>query len=212
MSEETILKSSMFGGYKKEDVINYIDSVSEQNDKKAKEMEEQIVHLTKENNMLKKQLTEAKKQSNNAHYLLQDTNNTGNQKEIPVRQQMELPEGTYLLSNDHSVIHLPEPSPAYQTKEKSTIEDETSYENVPDVHAEIAATEQTENSKNIQDKYIGQNEAAAYSAGLNSEGIRDIQAELASVKSLLEKEKNEKQMLAAKLEFCNELLLKLYKK
>lgn len=243
MSEETILKNSIFGGYKKEDVIKYIDSVSEENDKKVKDMEEQIILLTKENNKLKKQLAEEKNQpevsgENNKAEI--EYSHEGKHREgLSVRQQMELPEGMYLVSKDHSVINLPEPVPAYQTKEKSSIlnsieeskkealhkaseEDETTYENVT---AEIAATEQTGNNKNTRDgckmeptKVTNLNETAAYRAEsasqkpLLSGDIKEIQAELISVKALLEKEKNEKQMLAAKLEFCNDLLLELYKK
>lgn len=236
MSEETILKNSIFGGYKKEDVIKYIDSVSEENDKKVKDMEEQIILLTKENNKLKKQLAEEKNQpevsgENNKAEI--EYSHEGKHREgLSVRQQMELPEGMYLVSKDHSVINLPEPVPAYQTKEKSSIlnsieeskkealhkaseEDETTYENVT---AEIAATEQTGNNKNTRDgckmeptKVTSLNETASQKP-LLSEGIKEIQAELISVKALLEKEKNEKQMLAAKLEFCNDLLLELYKK
>lgn len=262
MSEETILKNSIIGGYNKKDVISYIDSVSEANDKKAKDMKEQIVFLTKENSKLKKQLAEKKRrqevseessqaESKNlyddkqAHYSQQNTNNLENVDRLPVRQQMELPEGTYVISKDHSVINLPEPFPSYQTKEKSAIlnsakeakkdapdkepeDSRNAYENAAD---KIAAAEQIQDNKNVQDisrmESAGApdlNEAAAdtyeeaksaevkSAVGAGAVSQDEMQAELTAVKALLAKEKNEKQMLAAKLEFCNDLLLQLYKK
>lgn len=238
MSEDALLKESILGGYKKEDVIKYIDSISEANNKKAKDMKDQIVFLKEENDKFKEQLVEDKKQlkysedniqtvSADLHedkrtsYMLHNTGDFKNQERLSIRQQMELPEGTYVVSKGHDIVNLPDPFPAYHTKKKSSAKtegkplnrtvtkneniSENIYENEID---EIAAAELSENNKSTQD--IVRTESM--NDPLLSKNIKELQDELLSVKALLKKEKTENQILAAKLEFCNDLLLKLYNK
>lgn len=56
MEEEIILKKTMFGGYSKEDVLKYIDSIMDKNEKKAEMLFEKIEDLTQENQVLKSKL------------------------------------------------------------------------------------------------------------------------------------------------------------
>ena len=265
-----MLKSSIFGGYNKRDVNQYVDSVVEENEKKARDLEEQIDLLTKENFRLKNQLVVEKKkrpgvtggnssaEGQLAHAVKQSSfqlpvDKALNREGLSIRQQMDLPEGTYLVSKDHGIMNLPEPSPVYRTKEKNPVlnlrpglqdevsskmqgeETNPSFEGVAD---RVAAAGQMDSNRFPQDgsgmessaaegyKTIQKNAAdgkyggtkseyrAEFSApdSLQSEEIAELQSELVAVRILLEKEKREKQKLAAKLEFSNDLLLQLYQK
>ncbi len=145
MHEETILKSSIFGGYNKRDVIQYVDAVVEQTNKKAQGLEEQIALLQQENGQLKNRLLLERQPS------LAPPRDTGSplpryvqeeerapapfsyaapvappapsQRETPqemsIRQQMELPEGTYMVANERDIVTMPEPLPVYRTREKA---------------------------------------------------------------------------------------------
>lgn len=286
MSGETILKSSIFGGYKKEEVNQYVDFVVEENDKRMKELQERITYLTRENSQLKNQLDTQKEikpeisdksdkskyhdtheSRQTAQFALADLNGSKNQEKLPVRQQMELPEGIYIVSKEQGMVSLPEPTPVYRTKGKNTISDtmsgikedklsesqeepSTFHENVaPEVAEQIekngivetGSKEKSTNTINVKgaetavgarkiskDEFVPmqQNETSgeysnkqyAHEAGLPSpesclpEDVTETQKELLYVKALLEKERHEKQVLAAKLEFSNDLLIQLYKK
>lgn len=233
MSEETILKSSFLGGYNKEDVTKYIDSLIKEKDKRAKNLQEEIIALTKENNRLKNQLTSGKMQTVSdkskrkenkpslkekaPQSLNQNIKIMGNLEGLSIREQMELPEGTYLVSKDHGVINLPDPSPSYKTKEKGNKLNGNHEINKDFLHEVVEENETTcENDANeIKSTSLNEtvciNDDTKTSFSTESAMDEELQAELINVKTLLEKEKSEKQILAAKLEFCNDLLLKLYK-
>ncbi|GEM_PF-6524580 len=182
MSEETILKNSLFGGYKKSDVLQYIDKILEENESKMNQMEEKISFLIKENKRLKANT--------------QDTNPIPfktHRKDLSIEKQLELPEGSYLLSKDNQLMLLPDPDPIYQTKKPAfeIIQEEAA--------AYVAVTkEQKEHEDVINDQ----------------SSMSDTNLETAHLKQLKEQVKQlelEKQKLMAKLEFSNELLLEIYK-
>jgi len=291
MNQESLIKSSILGGYKKSDVIQYMDSVLEEKDEKLSELEEKIAILTKENKMLNSQISENdmpvapgvnyEAEHDQLHnnkqipFTMPLSNCVGNQEPLSVRQQMELPEGSYQISKDQNVISMPEPLHIYQTKGEAVFSDsaaQTQVNPLPHVSekraepqfnknmtAELAAQEQAENIKFTKENPgILSNESANINAVKNApntrsanneyhiaeeKGVADdtksensimdsslkhkfdmiieqmfteelmkIQAELKSVKEELEKERQEKQTLASKLEFSNELLLQLYKR
>lgn len=255
MSEETILKSSFFGGYNKEEVNQFVDSVVEENDKRLKGLQEQIAYLTKENSQLKNQLDAEKtikpKISDkndrpkypDAHENKQTAPNAfadlnGNQEKLPVRQQMELPEGIYIVSEDQSIVSLPEPLPVYRTKGKNnssnamseikrdavseaseetkTFRENAAYEEAADAgkigEEESVPMRRNATSSEDCDKQEAREAALPSQKSCLPKDITEMQNELLSVKALLEKERHEKQMLAAKLEFSNDLLIQLYQK
>ena len=292
MSEEALIKSSFLGGYKKRDVIEYMDSMLEEKDEKLSELEEKIAILTRENKMLNSQMSanvnnrpvvsgvNNEAECDQLHkkqipFVMPISNDAGNQEPLSVRQQMKLPEGSYQISKDQNVISMPEPLPIYQTKGETVFSNSVAQSQanpLPQVSekraeplynknmaAKLAAEEQAENIKftkeklgiisnesaninevqNAPDSASASNEyhiaeekkAADYTKSENSkmnsslkqkfdvileqmftEELQKIKAELESVKDALENERQEKQALASKLEFSNELLLQLYKK
>lgn len=237
MSEETILKSSFFGGYKKQDVIEYMDYVLEENEKRTKKLEEQVDFLTKENKRIMGQISvENKKQpkpsrENKEMERKQEGKNkpitfpsvvteiTENLELVSVRKQMELPEGTYMISKDHGIVTLPEPSPIYQTKQRDianrsvaiTQEDVLSSTTEDEVDSNEEKYEIQESA--IMNETVRMVELEQFN-DINEEilsvQITELQEELISVKKLLEKEQYEKLLLATKLEYSNELFIKLY--
>lgn len=189
MSEETILKNSLFGGYKKSDVIQYIDEILEEKESKIKQLEDQVTCLIKEN----KRLKENTKDTAPIPFPTQPKEI----QEVEIRKQMELPQGSYLLDKDNQLLMLPDPEPIYQTKKvdvKIHSEEAVTY---------VAATkeQQSENDEAINvihDKNI----------------VPDKKLETDDLKQLKEKVEQlelEKQKLMAKLEYSNDLLIDLYK-
>lgn len=108
---------------------------------------------------------------------------------------MELPEGSYLLSEDNQLMLLPEPAPIYQIKQP---EFEIHQE---EVATYAAATKEPQGVKEpvnvIKDKTF----------------VPETQLEEENLKQLKEHVNQlelDKQKLTAKLEYSNELLLELY--
>lgn len=189
MSEETILKNSLFGGYKKSDVIQYIDEILEENESKIKQLEDQVTCLIKENNRLKANTKDT--------VPIPFPTQIKEIQEVAIRKQMELPEGSYLLDKDNQLLKLPEPDPIYQTKKvdlKIHPEEAVTY---------VAATKEQHRENDeainvIHDKNI----------------VPDKKLETDDLKQLKEKVEQlelEKQKLMAKLEYSNDLLIDLYK-
>lgn len=190
MSEETILKNSLFGGYKKSDVIQYIDEILEENDSKIKQMEEKILYLIKENNRLKAN------ERDTAPIPFPTPNHITKLKDLPIEKQLELPEGSYLLNEDSQLMMLPEPDPIYQTKRQ---EYEIKQE---EVASYVAATKEQSTKKEA----VKITNDKGYVANHNLE-LEDLKL----LKEQVNKLELEKQKLMAKLEYSNELLIELYK-
>lgn len=161
------------------------------------------------------------------------------QKKLSEINPMELPEGTYFVSKDNSIINLPEPVPAYCAKRERASgnkeaqshtlegENETRYKNSmggsgaaeqTNEKVIIRSLQKTEFAKNFRasgsthqnNKNSDEMESVSQDTAL-SDDITKVKAELVLVKKQLEKEKQENQILTAKLEISTELLLKLYK-
>ncbi|PXV88313.1 hypothetical protein C8E03_10835 [Lachnotalea glycerini] len=157
MSEETILKNSFLGGYKKRDVIQYVDDLLEENEKKVKGMEEQITFLIKENKRLKAKTINEKPIPFPAEKGIESGN------KISLKQQMELPEGSYMVSKDR-VVSLPEPLPIYQTKNVKPSQDkaDTAYlrQMEEETASNIAATKECVMEEPAAREYIPEEPAA----------------------------------------------------
>lgn len=134
MNEVTILKSSILGGYNKKDVTQYIDAILEENSQNLKDLKQQIRSLTQENGNLKKQLKvspqkQAGLKEGNTPVSVEKQTYSASKPLIPElkqdenadAQEMSLPEGTYIVSENHEVIGLPNPEPVYQTKETGNV-------------------------------------------------------------------------------------------
>lgn len=222
MSEETLLKNSFFGGYKKREVIQYVDELLEENDRKVKQMEEQISFLVKENKRL-----QAKKQENETIiFPTLAPAKTIHQEEatMSIREQMKLPEGSYVLDKNQKIFTLPEPSPIYQTKRWETIEQSKQEDEIEDEIIDEIKEQEEKKEEHIKKKeYIKevQKEPSSYVAVTEENIMPDrlclqhemelLKVELASVKKLLKEEKKEKNKLKAKLEYSNDLFMQLYK-
>ena len=125
MSEDGILKHSLSGGYK--DLIQTLDSALDENNRKLRELEDHILFLTKE----KAQSYTGSQPGvrpeapgtgeNKAQFgLLKPVNQDAESRRgKTIAQLMDLSEGTYLVSEDHSLLNLPDPAPVYRTKEKN---------------------------------------------------------------------------------------------
>lgn len=243
MSEETVLKSSIFGGYKKQDVIQYINSVLEENENKVKKLEEQVGLLLKENRRLKAQVSvKEKKQLENSDgnkqikYISENDNKPipfpitkggENHESMSIRQQMELGEGTYFISENDGIVTLPEPTPIYQTKGKNTIPNAVTLGHEENLFEKLKETDeidiideltQRDNSEILQQNQVMKevciNEVASTYENENLAkefSLEQMHAELITVKDMLEKEKSERQMISAKLDYSNGLLIQLYK-
>lgn len=159
MGQDTILKSSLFGGYRKRDVTEYIDSILEENKRLMEALRQQVASLSQENSCLRdrsglfptEQLTAA------AHELSVENE----RQDLPGgpfvidhdTQELGLPEGTYVVSKDHGIVSLPEPEPVYHVREKGSLLDITgashdgltpsSEKKVPDEAAGISAHKET---------------------------------------------------------------------
>lgn len=138
MSEKNVLRNSLLGGYRKSDVIEYMDTVLDNSEKKVMELEERISALTKKNQELSVREQRAAKQVlENKEDAVADKNDqtifsqlpfestsvnkstsVNNQGTVSIRQQMKLPEGSYQILEGNRMIHIPEPMPTYLTKEK----------------------------------------------------------------------------------------------
>jgi hypothetical protein len=211
MSEETILKNTFFGGYKKSDVIQYVDELLEENEGKRKQMEEQISFLVKENNRLK-----AKKQEGSPIlFPTAAATELGKKNELSVKQQMELPEGSYIIENDNKVITLPEPSPLYQTKKSEYIVESLRTDkdlmNFQEIKEEVTSYIAAAKEKQAVSQSGISEHMTVPKPQYETNDLGQIEAQLIEVKAMLEKEKLEKQALLAKLEYSNELLVQLYK-
>ncbi|KAB1437853.1 hypothetical protein [Candidatus Galacturonibacter soehngenii] len=188
MSEETILKNSLFGGYKKSDVIQYIDEILEEKESKIKQLEDQVTCLIKEN----KRLKENTKDTAPIPFPTQPKEI----QEVEIRKQMELPQGSYLLDKDNQLLMLPDPKPIYQTKKvdlKIYPEEAVSC---------VAATKELQK----------ENDEAISTIHKNIVPDKELETEdLKQLKEKVEQLELEKQKLMAKLEYSNDLLIDLYK-
>lgn len=136
MSEDTLLTNSVFGGYNKRNVVQYIDSLLVENEQKRKDLEQQILLLTQENNRLKDQTrffpakqpdpqlietsSTTAKPVKLSHMSLETEQETDMDANV---QGINLPEGTYMVSKDHGVTKLPVPEPVYHTRKKGSLVD-----------------------------------------------------------------------------------------
>lgn len=227
MSEETVLKSSIFGGYKKQDVMQYVDSVLIQNEIREKGLTKQVEQLLRENKRMKEQLmTESNRQTKE----LEETKDVKTKNEfenipipfpaivsknleskdkISVREMMELPEGTYMLSKKQGVLSLPDPSPDYHTKHKES------------VYSKIAATQEdfdvsSQNEELFQESIELQKQDLMKDLMEPQEEIltlkiEKLQEEVKQLSKMLEQEKHENMLLNTKLEYSKELFMQLYK-
>lgn len=219
MSEETILKNSIFGGYKKSDVIQYIDDILEQNENKVKQLEEQIAFFIKENSKLKSQVEKTRHQSvlenkgeSNLYqkndvpipFPKQQVNLLDHNNDVSVRTQMELPEGSYIITKDNRVTTLPEPLPIYQTKHTDYVaatSDEAVIKNQTLLSQEVTKAGNQGQETDLTDTIRND----------QNQQIETLQAELSSVKKELKEERQEKQQLLTKLEYSKELITHICK-
>lgn len=132
MSEDTMLKNSTFGGYNKRDVVQYIDALLDENEKSRKNLEQQILSLTRENSHLKDQsrffsVKQPKLQASETPVTAvkqTKVRQTPLEKERSMDadvQEIYLPEGTYTVSKSRGITRLPNPEPVYQVREKGSV-------------------------------------------------------------------------------------------
>lgn len=214
MSEETILKNSFFGGYKKREVIRYVDNILEENEKKIKEMEKQMSFLIKENKQLKRDSQEKSPISFPSPVPLTKEED----KTVSVKNQMDLPEGSYIISENRKMTHLPDPHPIYQVKRPEIIQKPAQD------FAPVSAKEIMEPADKIRHvvkdaaPYVAMTKEkpsaniAASKQKLKTNNQKQLKAQLLEVNAKLKAAVKEKQILMAKLEYCTELLLQLYHK
>lgn len=212
MREETILKDKLLGNRNKDDIHSTyeIDTNNTRfSGRREEEPKKGVYGRNFENKALKYSVSE-----------------------LPT---MSLSEGIYLISQDYGLLNLPDPQPTYCTKKKAALpvegkenaalmlqKNKSEIEKAHEKTEEITKTSlrlgkaEDKNGNDVLKK-LGSNitRQAGCSPEDNSfalENIAEIRTELNSVKALLEKEKHEKQMLAAKLKFCTDFLLQLYEK
>lgn len=125
MEEEIILKRAMFGGYRKEDVLRYIDSILDQNEQRVDQLFEQLDDLEEENKLLKTKLKEKEQDGSLDHIFLENDliQFPTSLKEIDenetlsfMKEEMEIPEGNYFVDEDKNVHILQTPNPEFPTK------------------------------------------------------------------------------------------------
>ena len=274
MNQETMLKSTLFGGYRKKDVMEYVNSVLELHEQKVAELEQRIAVLTK---LSKVTTVDTEKPSqeagvtlpkDDAAVLVDETADNGEDSVTQpvivsreaqiILERMNIPEGVYQVADDHSLISLSENQGSDDSKSGAKndhaknlqtgqlihfAERRTLPQNSVDRHTERLAVPQPETlildhtdrelnptakpsaedvKPTIQPTYEDNTEGltreqlkiqldALIDITFQSE-LKLIQNELATVKEELKKVQKEKEALASKLEFSNELLLQLYKK
>lgn len=132
MSEDTMLKNSTFGGYNKRDVVQYIDALLDENEKSRKNLEQQILSLTRENIHLKDQskFFSVKRPEPQASETPVTAVKQTKVRQTPLEkersmdadvQEIYLPEGTYTVSKSRGITRLPNPEPVYQVREKGSV-------------------------------------------------------------------------------------------
>jgi regulator of replication initiation timing len=230
MSEETVLKSSIFGGYKKQDVMQYVDSVLNQNEKRERKLADQVEQLLRENKKMKAQLTA----ENNIHTKMklenQDvkaiqtndsvpipfptslTQRMENREKPSVRELMDLPEGTYFVSKSQGVVSIPDPEPIYRTKNKEAEYSKIAVteEKISNPVNEVAFYEEA-TAVNEKDIWKSFERFAEPQDEMIAMKVTALQAEVEHLKKLLEQEKHENILLATKLDYSKELFMQLYK-
>lgn len=191
MSEDIILRNTFFGGYKKKDAIQYIDKMLEENENKIKQMEEQISSLKKENRRLKE-----KNQEKTSYSLLTKSEKEMRELEdMPIANQMQLPEGNYIVS---------------EVNEKADkVEKEANYENEIEIAADVAATQELQT---VNEPKMDKESQDISKSQYEGKELKQLKSELDEVNAQLTKMKWEKERFMAKLEYSNELLLELYKR
>lgn len=135
------------------------------------------------------------------------------QDKLSSKQPMDLPEGTYLISKDNSIINLPDPSPVCRTNEGDgtlNLSVANSDAALSQISAKMPETELNKDIKKTCENKAEYQTGPVFQDVTCPEDIAKLKAELISVKKLLEEEKHEKEMLAAKLELSINLLLRLY--
>ncbi|WP_099468993.1 hypothetical protein [Konateibacter massiliensis] len=193
MNEEVILKSQFWGGYNKQDVLQYVDDLLEENEQRVKQMEEQIEQLERENRILK-----AKGQAKLPIAFPAGNIAIENVKNLSVKEQMKLPEGSY-MRKESKVVALSEgylPS-LNENQNNHNKKQASKNEPVMEAAAYIAASEELV----LQAEEIVPMEAGEF---------EELRVKIAALQAELEAEQHEKQMIMAKLEFSNDLLLNLY--
>lgn len=235
MSGETILKSSIFGGYKKKDVLQYVDSLLDENDRKIHRMEDRISFLTKENNRMRAQLNAGEDRitgipgashpaapvSVAEQELTKDRKpiTAAGREDVSDEQPMRLAQGTYLVSKG-KVIDLPDPSPIYRTK---GADDPLKFSTVADAEELLRTRAAMNETAEIASQVAASSTQASSMANYRmrahvpdnaelTDDVAALKAELTDTRNQLEKERQEKQVLAGKLEFSSDLLIRLYQR
>lgn len=241
MSEKNVLRNSLLGGYRKSDVIEYMDTVLDNSEKKVTELEEQIATLTRKNEELsssahpapKPVLADKDEAAAETHDQLVFTHPSfeptpvNNQSATSIRQQMNLPEGSYQVLEGNKMVHIPEPAPTYLTKGRYTAPEPVSpippTSSIPERESDTPAfqtkSEPQQSNRIHRPVVLTGNESFQPAAAKASEkanpndGRRVVNERpsrvlenslMARVKELaaeLEKERQEKKELALELEF-----------
>ena len=126
MDQETTLKGTFFGGFRKKDVMELVNSVLESNDQKVAELERRIAALTKTDSADKfgaeqppQIVTSVQLQANAIAPVAENANSRewsvpvlmiANREELSIREQMNIPEGIYQVTDDQTLISLSENS------------------------------------------------------------------------------------------------------
>jgi len=227
MDEEVLLKSSFFGGYKKRDVLDYIDSVLDENEQKVNFLYERIDDLTKENKQMRMKLKKTRRMAETGDLAAMDEPIPfpGTLKQLSedtdlafIRKEMEIPEGNYFIDENEKVHLLPDPKPEFQVKGNWKANEKA---NAIENHGETRDFNKNEkvlfHSTELDTSFFDYDDMEGLSGKeivkepFLMEEMKEMQEQINELKLELESEKKEKQELEIKLNYSNELLLTLYK-
>lgn len=260
MSQDTILKSSIFGGYKKSDVTEYIDSILEENQKSNEVLKQKISSLEQENSSLKESIgpfaAERLAAAADNVAVKNEKQNYSPERPFAIKpsqaldadtREFRLPEGTYLVSKDSGIVSLPDPEPVYHVRKKGSLldpadslEDLTPSPEKKELNEIPGLATRMETKSNLQihnsaARDVAQVEKSPVELPLPEKvsppilknedqmekllyelpqqtSVCELQKKLEILENELNAERKEKQVLAAKLEYSTDLLLKLYQK
>ncbi|WP_099204226.1 hypothetical protein [Scatolibacter rhodanostii] len=200
MIQETILKNSLFGGYKKQDVLDYLDSILDENDKKTQHLEDELAFLRNENKLLQKRVLEKKEITSIS---VDEDNTTDSDKKTDLLEDGTiLSEGVYEILPNHKIIALPNPLEFSTSKSLEIQNTAAQYPKDKGNHST--------NETILEQPPIHKIENSAFEKE-NFEIEREtLQKRIKELKEQLLTQEREKEKLQAKLEYSNDLLITIY--
>lgn len=185
MAEEIMLKNSIFGGYRKQDVLDYLDSVLVEKDAAIQNRDEKIENLERENFHLRQMVSSATVRKNQTEVQSRET--AGNLR--AAQRVMQMPEGVYEIRNQ-KFVRLEDPKEQHASLESFSV-----------LTPDIQKTEKSESV--LHHNGIGQTQ----NTNVPDHDLEE--KEMKKLKEQLETVQKEKEKLQAKVEYSQELLIRL---